>query len=320
MALEKPLSALPLTIIDKLIVGIKDTLTKRFAKLPKLGKVYIDPALRDCLVPFSQRSASKSMRTLVRGSKLSFGNDKNTLRFFIWWKEPKDERTDIDLSAVLLNEDFNTVMYLAYYELRGDFGCHSGDITSAPNGASEFIDINIPKALERGGRYIVMDVRSFTQNPFCNLPECCAGWMLRQKPQSGEVYDPRTVNDKVDLAMDATSGIPLIIDLKERKIIWCDVAMSVYYHQSRVNNAQNNKGTVQLMGQALTQVNKPNLYDLLTLHAQSRGKLTSNPDKADVVFSVEAGTPFELEKIASEFMSDCKTEKIKAKAKAAKKS
>ena len=29
-----------------------------------------------------------------------------------------------------------------------------------------------------------------------------------------------------------------------------------------------------------------------------------DPEKADVVFSVKAGTPFELDRIASEFMAD----------------
>lgn len=303
-------AGIPETIMEEIAEGIELVLTVRFSKLPKLGKVFIDPKLRDCLVPFSQRSASKSLRTLVRGSKLAFGHTKDTLRFFIWWKEPKGERTDIDLSASLLDKDFNHIKTLAYYDLKDGFGCHSGDITSAPNGASEFIDINLPMAMAQGGRYIVMSVNSFTENPFCDLPECNAGWMLREKPQSGEVYDPRTVMDKVDLSMDATYGIPMIIDIKERKIIWCDIALEG--NGRYANNVFNNKGTMQLVGKALTQVSKPNLYDLLNLHARGRGKIVPTRSSADTVFSIEAGTPFELEKIASEFMSDVKAPKKKA--------
>lgn len=311
MSLDKPVPYLPQTVINAVVEGIEETLSARFAKLPKLGKVYIDPLLQDCLVPFSQRSASKSLRTLVRGSKLPFGNDKNTLRFFIWWKEPKNDRTDLDLSATLLDRDFEMVESLTYYNLRGDFGCHSGDVTSAPNGASEFIDINIPQAIKSRGRYIVMSVHGFTEQNFCDLPECYAGWMLRDEPQSGEIYDPRTVNDKVDVAMEARTGIPMIIDIVDRKVIWVDASMS--HNAEYSNNVRNNKGTIKLLGKALTRVHKPNLYDLLSLHVEARGKLVTSPDKADVVFSVKNGTPFELERIASEFMSD-----VKPKTKAAK--
>jgi hypothetical protein len=35
-----------------------------------------------------------------------------------------------------------------------------------------------------------------------------------------------------------------------------------------------------------------------------------DPSKADVVFSVETGTPFELERIASEFMANPNQEQL----------
>ncbi len=43
----------------------QDALTRRFAALPPLGKCYVDPMLTNFLVPFSQRSASKSLRNNV---------------------------------------------------------------------------------------------------------------------------------------------------------------------------------------------------------------------------------------------------------------
>lgn len=315
MSLETTLPPLPEVVIKEVVTTIEKTLIARFAKLPKLGKVYVDKKLRECLVPFSQRSASKALRTLVRGSKLDFGHSKDTVRFFIWWKEPKDDRTDLDLSAVMYNKDWKQVDTISYWSLRGKggLGYHSGDITSAPNGASEFIDISIPRAIQMGARYITMSVNAYSSQNFCDLPECTAGWMLRSEPQSGEIYDPRTVSDKIDLSMEARAGVPLILDLVERKIIWADAAITPGHG---LNNVHSNRGTMELLGKALTSVNKPNLYDLFAFHAEARGKLVVNPDKADVVFSVAAGTPFELEKIASEFLSDAK---LPLKAKAAKK-
>jgi hypothetical protein len=84
---------------------IRRALIDRFAGLPRLGKVYIDPRLERQFVPFARRSASKALRTLARGSRLAIPDCK-AVRFFVWWKEPKGDRTDIDLAAVLFDEDF----------------------------------------------------------------------------------------------------------------------------------------------------------------------------------------------------------------------
>jgi hypothetical protein len=332
MSLDKPLPLLNESYCANVVNGIKEVLAERFSALPKLGKVYIDPALKDCLVPFSQRSASKTLRTLVRGSKLAFGNEKDTLRFFIWWHDIKSEdeyarRVDLDLSAVLYDADWKHIGEVAFYNLRvgnshyskEDKGCyavHSGDITSAPKGASEFIDINIPKAVEDGIRYVVMSVHGYTSQNFCDLPECFAGFMLREKPQSGEVYDPRTVEDRADLAMAAQDGVPLIIDLVDRKVIWADAAINPHNHNvyGWRHTVASTRGTIELLGKAFTSIKKPNLYDLFSLHAKGRGKLVMDESKADVVFSVKAGTPFELDRIASEFMVDAVEKPKKRKA------
>ena len=69
------------------------------------------------------------------------------------------------------------------------------------------------------------------------------------------------------------------------------------------------------MGKAFTSLKKPNLYELLSLHAAARGKVVDSEAKADVVFSVKDGTPFELDRIASEFRADAEkapTKKRKA--------
>src|SRR5207244_2582694 len=102
-------------VYNNLINGIKKSLKERFAKLPSLGKVYLDPQLRECPVPSQQRSASKGLFSVARGTRLPFDSRENalgrlsncefgfsssktanTLRFFIYWIGQ-----DIDLSASL---------------------------------------------------------------------------------------------------------------------------------------------------------------------------------------------------------------------------
>ena len=72
---------------------------------------------------------------------------------------------------------------------------------------------------------------------------------------------------------------------------------------SFVNNVAGNLSGIQLSLQMLTDLHKPNLYDLFVLHAAARGERVDSPDKADTIFSVEAGTPTRLEEIGSSYMA-----------------
>lgn len=276
----------------------KTALLERFSKLAPLGKCYLDERLKNYLVPFSQRSASKALRTIVRGSKIDLPEAK-VIRFFLWWKNSK-ERTDIDLSAALYEDNLNYKDIVSYYNLKNYGGHHSGDIVDAPEGAAEFIDVDIAKTVEMGIRYVVLSLNSYTQQPYCDLPECFAGWMARTHADSGEIFEPKTVENRIDLASDTRICIPLIVDLYENKVVWTDIALK---KSPLWNNVHQNLRGVSLMTKALTSLTKTNLYELFVLHIEARGEITESMNDADTVFSTSKGiTPFELETIASEFM------------------
>lgn len=299
--LEKIPNRYCLRIID--ICG--NELLSRFSSssMKSLGAVYIDPDLKDYLVPFSQRSASKALKTIIRGSKISLG-DKNTARFFLWWKDQDNgTRVDIDLTAVVFDNDWQYKSHISYTNLKDEQlnACHSGDITSAPNGACEFIDIDINRAIQNGARYIVMNLYSYTEQPYCDLPECFAGWMTRENVQSGEIFEARTVKNKFDIASNTKICIPLIIDLKERTITWADLALT--NNPKYNNNVESNYSSMALMAKAILSLKKPNLYDLFYLHAMARGTLVDDKSKADIIFAVNEGiTPFDFETIISKFL------------------
>lgn len=299
---------IPQDICTLVVTLCEGLLVDRFSQRPPLGKVFVDPRMETYLVPFSQRSASRSLRTLVRGSKIPLPESGDTIRFFLWWRESTGDETrtgrvDIDLSAVLYDERWNYKEHVSYTNLRSAQyqAYHSGDITSAPQGACEFIDIDRPSVLAYGGRYVVMSVNSFTGQPFSSLPECRAGWMVREHPNSGEVFEPKTVQDCVDIASDTRICIPVILDLLERKVVWADVGLK--RNLAHVNNIEGNQSQMTLVGKAITQVKKPDLYTLFRLHAIARGTLVAHESDADTVFSLERGvTPFDLDKIAAEYL------------------
>jgi len=285
--------------INSLLATIISTLHVRFGELGDLGKVWIDPALDGCPLPTQQRSASEGLLQVARGSRLPIG-DKNTLRFFIYWIGQ-----DIDLSATLHDENFNMIEQISYTNLRSRSyqAAHSGDITRAPRGASEFIDITIDQAAAYGARYVVMNVYVYNGPNFNEHKKCYAGWMTRSEPQSAEIYDPKTVEQKVDLTAASRNAIPVVFDLVERKAIWADLTTKTrdwYYG----NNVHSNKASIQQTVKAITSLdNKTNLHELFTLHANARGTIVENKEEADTIFSFYEGiTPYDITTINSEYM------------------
>ena len=86
-AIPNEIKPLDSQVCENLVQLIRDNLIKRFSTLKPLGDVYIDPKLRNYIVPLSQRSASKSLKSLAKGSRLTLPEGGNTIRFFLWWKE-----------------------------------------------------------------------------------------------------------------------------------------------------------------------------------------------------------------------------------------
>jgi hypothetical protein len=313
------LPALDTELAEQVVSICREALVARFSQLTPLGKVYVDSTLAEYTVPLAERASNKSLRTLARGSRVAFpSQEATTIRFFLWWKEgqsiPNGEgenenstatgRVDLDLSAVLYDSEWGYKEHISYTNLRSDVyqAAHSGDITSAPEGACEFIDLDIASVVKYGGRYVVMSVNSFTGQSFNSLPECFAGWMMRESPESGEIFEPSTVQDRVDLTADTTIGLPVILDLVERKVVWIDLALR--RNPGWWNNVEGNHGGMTLMGRAMTTMTKPDLYELFSLHAQARGTLVNEAAQADTIFAPQVGTvtPFDQAVIKAEYL------------------
>lgn len=298
-AIDYNLPAISQTVCDEIVSITEKALISKFSRYKPLGKVYVDEKLKNYTVPFAMRSASKALKTIARGSKIDLPAG-NSIRFFIYWKDG-NSRTDLDLSALALDTDSGFITTIAYYNLKDHGGYHSGDITSAPDGASEFIDIDISVCLKQGIRYVLMSVNSFTNQPYCDLPYCFAGFMIRQFANSGEIYEPLTVENKFDLTANSRVAIPLIIDLYDRKVIWVD--LSLKGNPSTVNNVHNNLSSTTIINKSMTTLVKPNLYDLLDLHIKARGEKTFDIKEANTIFATDQGiTPADIDIIVSDYL------------------
>lgn len=307
MSIKNELPAIDVTICKNVARICRDALIEQYKEKDFLGNVFVDEDFKHYLVPFSQRSASKAVKTIVRGSKVPVKEDASAVRAFIWWTNMDDSknddywnngRVDIDLSAAIFDENWNYLEHVSYTHLRSAKykAYHSGDITNGGsvkgNGVAEFLDVDIDSVGKRG-RYVVYQVYNYTSQKFCDLTNCRFGWMEREDVNSGEIFEPTTVAMKMDLTAESTVAIPVIFDCVERKFIWCDLNLAMPCSNRGGNNIESNISGVIATCFAMANMNKANLYDLILLNAKARGNIVTDRNEADIIFSNDTTKPTE---------------------------
>ena len=160
---------------------------------------------------FGAVDARPGSACMPRGSVVPVTGDR--LRFFVYWRQA-EHRTDFDLSALLLDDDFAPVGHLSWTNLTTLGGVHSGDITEAPEGASEFIEIDLSTV---AARYIVPQVNVYAGEGFEEVAESFFGFMERDGEQQGRPYEPRTVRMKSDLRGAGRIALPLVFRARRRR-------------------------------------------------------------------------------------------------------
>ena len=305
MSIKNELPAIDKTICQNVAKACRDALIEQYKSKESLGKVYVDEEFKNYLVPFSQRSASSTNKSVVRGSQLPIKSDATAVRAFIWWTNTSKGngwdagRVDIDLSAAIYDSDWNYVEHVSYTRLRSGKmkAFHSGDITNGGShkgkGVAEFIDVDID-AVAENGRYIVFQVYNFTGQNYSTLENCRFGWMEREDVQSGEIFEPTTVNMVMDVNAEGKTAIPVIFDCVERKFIWCDMNLGIDSSHRGGINLESNISGVTATCYAMTHLNKPNIYDLAMLNAMARGTVVTDRNEADIIFSNDTTVPFEI--------------------------
>ena len=294
---------------DAEVVRVVEEALRRRAHL---GRIAVDQGLYEgYTAPLGLRSASPGLRTAGRGTRLPLPEGE-TIRFFLHWRDLPDAppetpgpagppaaedsggtRVDLDLSAFFVSEDLARTEQIAYYNLRSTAAVHSGDLTSAPDGAAEFIDVTLAEALRQGWRYVVMTVHSFSHHRLSEVPECWAGAMARgADPQSGEVFEASTVMQRLDLVSPTFNATPFVIDLAERRLIWWDLPVGVGEHQVANLDRSSNRVLAHLLD--LLEGRRMPLAHLLGLLADV---VVKDPDEADLVFGKGGILPWQTERI-----------------------
>lgn len=299
------------TIVTFLQSEIKSELRKRASLKEGMGLVYIDPKYKEIALTTSQKFKSNTLNPMTSGSKFDFEIESDVLRMFVYWKDAENLRTDIDASYILFDESFNVVDQLAYFRERTlyhDSIKRSGDIVSAPNGAIEFLDIDLKsfkKYNTKQVKYAMLSITSFSQIPF-DMIESKAGLMQLSKSEAEieQNYKPSAVTTVFDVSSTTFNTSPFMIDLENNKLIWLDVSFKDATSYINTQLLLENNPIGEYLNYIYTK-NTISLYDVLAMNAQARGVLLEElPENRENITVFECGTdkPVPLAEILSEYL------------------
>lgn len=192
--------------VEAILVYIDAEVERR---LPALTNLTVDEDMLGVALPLSEKGKAVGFGVLPRGSKIPVTPGKN-IRFFVHWRETA-QRTDYDLSVIMLDKDLNLVDQCSYTNLHGNGMTHSGDLTSAPKpkGATEFIEVDLSKVRPECV-YLVPQVNVFAGETFKDADEAFFGFMERTSAEKGMPYEARTVKVKSDIRGDGKVALPLM--------------------------------------------------------------------------------------------------------------
>lgn len=227
--------------------------------LTRLGEgmtMVFDPAVLGAALPLSGKNQSEGLGVWPRGSvsKLDPGD---VLRFYFYWME-KGSRTDYDLSALVVDEQFRTGSHLSYTRLSDGYGQHSGDLTSAPapHGATEFINIDLARVPK--GYTVIPQVYLYNAaasyegggEDFDTVAENFFGYMTRSAGQKGLPFEARTVRMKTVLRGQHRCAMPVVFyrgDDGAWYAKWLHLGLRTAMHSWGGHRVEENKATTELL-------------------------------------------------------------------------
>lgn len=234
--------SLDLGMVER-IIGILDfELQKRMPHIPSL---VVDQTVLQVAIPLSDKNKSNGFTIMPRGSKMLVEN--GITRFFVYWKQ-KAQRTDYDLSMIMLDKNFQSVGQVSYTNLSYIGAVHSGDLTRAPHGATEFIDVDFQRV---PAQYVVPCINIYNGEDFTEVESCFFGFMSRTPEQAGKPFEAATVRVKSDLRGKGRVALPLVF-MRDEDDKWTAKWMHLYVKgHPNFNRVEANHLSVGVLAQSI---------------------------------------------------------------------
>ena len=302
-------------LLNRVLQIVEDGIKTQLKEKENLGKVFIDEDYKNIMLTTSEKDSNVSLRPMTRGSRIKFNPKAEVLRFFVAWKNldektlkelntayskldektlkeltPMYSRVDVDLSALTFNENLEFNDVVAYYNQKKSGFAFSGDITNAPEGALEYIDVfDLERLKKKGNRYILMQIRSYNGYTFEEINSVYAGVMELTSIEAKEkknMYSTAITQGFQIMSPQITTNT-ILVDLVKFEYVWLDMNMANY----KVDTFQNFLAYEEIpyLNDLLKYFMKKQyvtMYDLLKLNADVRGMLVENKKEADIIFEI----------------------------------
>ena len=285
-------------LLNRVLQIVEDGIKTQLKEKENLGKIFIDEDYKNIMLTTSEKDSNVSLRPMTRGSRIKFNPKAEVLRFFVAWKNLDEktlkelntiyDRVDVDLSALTFNENLEFNDVVAYYNQKKSGFAFSGDITNAPEGALEYIDVfDLERLKKKGNRYILMQIRSYNGYTFEEINSVYAGVMELTSIEAKEKKNmySTAITEGFQIVSSERTTNTILVDLKKFEYIWLDMNMDSY----KLDIFQNalNYEEIPYLNDMLRYFSRKQyitMYDLLKLNADVRGILTRNKKEADVIF------------------------------------
>jgi hypothetical protein len=247
----------------KILINIDKAVTEK----DLTGKmVYIDPAIKNIPVPSGMRT---NIGVIPVGTKIPIG-DKQFIRMFIHWVDQVG-REDLDLHAYLYKDEktFRNVGWNTGLK-SDDAVVHSGDVRHRSGDCSEFVDIDIKKALKQGWKYVVMDVCNYEGRNLDTLPNWL-GYVTYDDvfpTRNVNWIPPKNVDFSKKIEVKDSSMAAWIFDIENRVAIFIGAGMN----DMPVNKSRQNQDLIKFY----TVENSFTTYSILSQYYTSRGATIVN--------------------------------------------
>ena len=236
----------------------------------RLGKVYIDEEMRRYALPLQETATQGGFGVLTRGTRIPIGETKK-LRAFTYWEQVND----IDLSCFAIDKagSQREFSWRNMADQQSDAVTYSGDETSGFNGGSEYFDIDLEAFRKKypNYRYLIFCDNVFTGISFSKC-FCKAGYMLRDIDDSGQIYEPKTVQSSFLVNSESTFSYLFGLDLTNNDFIWLNMARN-----SRTRVAGDTD--MRFLTDYFHVTDAMNVYDFFRMMAT---ELVSDPAEAEV--------------------------------------
>ena len=273
-----------------------------------LGKVYIDPDLKNNMMPERGERNASGGAVLTRGSKIPSDRSRNLIALGIWWKNPPHmDGCDIDLSATFFDSNFKRMGRIYYVNLRSEYAVHSGDFTDGDalrdgKGVEEILMVDKERARENGVRYAVFYVHGFSvdfnkaENVRCVTMEKEGSFddheiihdLSNDRKQShpvfcGETIEQSQIDQSIRLNAPASQETPCLFDFERDEYVWLDSTLNIADGIRNVTNSQSlSSGVLEIMRACNNAT--PSMYQVLSAYAEVNGQIVTDMKEADTLY------------------------------------